>query len=172
MTEPADTAEARDGGFLAPRPDAKPVDHCFRCGVETPPGQGLCDEHNPHHLSGPSSTQMHATIFGGIVLGVIGFFVLAGLLVGTTGPYAAEVIAASADPNGLIAISFTVTNEGESEGVADCRITRDGVLRPEDLALRTAAVPPGETMTFEREIDPRPGGVVAYDPEAMSVICT
>jgi predicted nucleic acid-binding Zn ribbon protein len=172
MTEPADAAETREGGFLAPKPDAKPVDHCFRCGVATPAGQGLCDEHNPHHLSGPSSTQMHATIFGGIVLGVIGFFLLAGLVVGTTGPYTAEVITASADPDGLIAISFTVTNEGESEGVADCRVTRDGVLRPEDLAFRTATVAAGESMTFEREISPRPGGVVAYDTAAMSVICT
>ena len=68
-------------GFLAPKPDGKPVDHCFRCGVETPAGVGLCDEHNRGHLSGPSSTQMHATIFGGIVLGVIAFFLLASLAV-------------------------------------------------------------------------------------------
>ena len=172
MTEPANAAEAHDRGFLAPRPGSKPVDHCFRCGTATPVGQGLCDKHNPNHISGPSSTQMHATVFGGIVLGVIGFFVLAGLVVGTTGPYAAEVLAASVDADGNIAISYAVTNEGESSGVADCRVTRDGVPRPQDLAFRTAPVPAGETMTFERDISPRPGGVVAYDTEAMSVICS
>lgn len=171
MTEPAHATEARDSGFLAPKPDAVPTDHCFRCGVATPAGQGLCDEHNPNHLSGPSSTQMHATIFGGIVLGVIAFFLLGRLVIGTTGPYAAEVLAASAGPDGHIALSYAVTNEGDTEGVADCTVTRDGVPRPSDLAFRTALVPPGETMTFEREVIPAPGGVVAYDTETISVIC-
>ena len=68
MTGSANPTEAPgDSGFLSPKPDAQPVDHCFRCGVETPAGVGLCDEHNRGHLSGPSSTQMHATIFIGIV---------------------------------------------------------------------------------------------------------
>ena len=80
---------------------------------------------------------MHATIFGGIVLGVIGFFFLASLAVGTTGPYASAVTGSSAAPDGGVTLSFTVTNEGDAEGVADCRVTRDGVPRPDDLAFRT-----------------------------------
>lgn len=172
MTDPAKAPDSHDGGLLAPKPGAKPVDHCFRCGKETPAGQGLCEEHNPNHLRGPSSTQMHATIFGGIALGVLGFFVLASLAVGTTGPYLAEVTASAAGPGGGAAVSYAVTNEGESDGVADCRITRDGVPRPDDLAFRTGTVPGGETVLYERELDPPPGAGVPYDPEVLSVICT
>ena len=164
MTDPANASETRDGGFLAPRPDAKPVDHCFRCGVATPAGQALCKVHNPNRLTGPSATQMHATIFGGIVLGVIAFFLLANLAVGNTGPYAAEVTASSGGDGGTAAISFTVTNEGETSGIADCRVTRDGVPRPDDLSFRTTTVPGGETMAFERQLAP-PSNSVGYDIE-------
>ena len=51
MTGSANPSEARaDSGFLAPKPGTQPVDHCFRCGVETPVGVGLCDKHNRGHL--------------------------------------------------------------------------------------------------------------------------
>ena len=171
MSDPANATEAREGGFLAPRRETKPVDHCFRCGVETPAGQGLCDEHNPNRLSGPSSTQMHATIFGGIVLGVIGFFVIASLAVGTTGPFDASVTEGSVTPNGGMVLSFTVTNEGDSEGVADCRVTRDGIPRPDDMAFRSAALAGSETATVTRDLPPPPAGSNPYDPETATVIC-
>ena len=172
MTGSVNPTEAPgDKGFLSPKPDAEPVDHCFRCGVETPPGVGLCDEHNKGHLSGPSSTQMHATVFVGIVLGVVGFFFIASLAVTTTGPFASAVTSAAGGPDGGVSLAYTVTNEGESDGIADCRVTRDGVPRPEDLAFRTATVPAGETVTFERELTApptRPG----YDTESLTVVCT
>ncbi len=171
MTGPANPTEAPgDSGFLSPKPDAQPVDHCFRCGVETPAGVGLCDEHNRGHISGPSATQMHATIFGGIALGVIGLFIIASLAVTTTGPFATAVTSATGGPDGSVALVYTVTNEGEDEGVADCRVTRDGVPRPEDLAFRTAALPGGATVSFERELAP-PQVAPAYDLEAMTVEC-
>ncbi len=173
MTRSADPAEATgDHGFLAPKPDARPVDHCFRCGVATPAGVGLCDEHNRGHLSGPSSTQMHATVFIGIVVGVIGFFFIASLAVTTTGPFDSAVTAAEVGPDGGVSLTYTVTNEGEDEGVADCRVTRDGVPRPEDLAFRSTALPGGETVTFERELPAPPAGTAAYDTEALTVVCS
>jgi hypothetical protein len=115
---------------------------------------------------------MHATIFGGIALGVLAFFLLAGLAVGTTGPYTAVVTASGAAPGGGASIAYAVTNEGASDGVADCRITRDGVPRPDDLAFRTGTVPGGETIVFERQLEPPPGAGVPYDPEVLSVICS
>jgi len=173
MTGPANPSEAPgDGGFLAPKPDARPVDHCFRCGVETPVGVGLCDEHNKGHLSGPSSTQMHATIFGGIVLGVLGFFFIASLAVTSTGPYAALITGSSAGPDGGVALSFTVTNEGDAPGVADCRVTRDGVPRPDDQTFRTGTVQAGETVTLERDLVVPPEDSVGYDSEAITVVCS
>ena len=172
MTGSANPTEAPgDSGFLAPKPDAQPVDHCFRCGRETPAGVGLCDEHNRGRLSGPSPTQMHATIFGGIVLGVIGFFFVASLVVTTTGPFASSVTSATGGPDGTVSLAFTVTNEGDDEGVADCRVTRDGVPRPDDLAFRTVAMAGGETLALERELE-APPAAPAYDLESLTVDCT
>jgi hypothetical protein len=173
MTSPAKpTASTGDGGFLAPDPDARPVDHCFRCGVETPAGVGLCEVHNRGHLSGPSSTQMHATVFGGIVIGVIGFFLVASMAVTTSGPFASAVTSAVVGPEGGVTLAFTITNEGEQEGIADCRVTRDGVPRPDDLAFRTAALSGGETVALERELEAPPAGSAAYDTEAITVVCS
>ncbi|MEX1345825.1 MAG: hypothetical protein AB1Z63_14275, partial [Candidatus Limnocylindrales bacterium] len=121
-------------------------------------------------LAGPSSTQMHATIFGGIALGVVGFFLLATLAVTTTGPYASAVTSAMGAPDGGVSLVFTVTNEGEDEGVADCRVTRDGVPRPEDLAFRTDRLPGGETVTIERQLA-APEVAPGYDLEALTVDC-
>ncbi len=171
MTGSANPTEAPgESGFLAPKPGSKPGDHCFRCGKETPPGVGLCDEHNQGKLAGPSSTQMHATIFIGIVIGVIGFFLIASLAVTPTGPFASSVTNAAGGPDGTVSLVFTVTNEGDEDGIADCRVTRDGVPRPEDLAFRTQALTGGETVTIERELAP-PEVAPAYDLEALTVEC-
>lgn len=175
MPDPTNAATASsppEHGFLAPRGGAEPVDHCFRCRKETPAGQALCDEHNPRRLPGPSATQMHATIFGGVVLGVLLFFVVARLAVGTTGPYGTEVIASSGGPDGTAVVSFAVTNEGDSDGVADCRVTRDGVPRPEDLSFRTERLPAETTVTFERQLAAPPAGTVAYDPPTITIVCS
>ena len=172
MTGSSPVEATGDHGFLAPKPDRQPVDHCFRCGAETPAGVGLCEAHNRGRLSGPSSTQMHATVFIGIVVGVIGFFLIASLAVTTTGPFDSVVTAAAAGPDGGVSLTYTVTNAGEDEGVADCRVTRDGVPRPDDLAFRTVALAGGETVTFERELAPPPSDSVAYDTESLTVVCT
>jgi hypothetical protein len=113
---------------------------------------------------------MHATIFIGIVIGVVGLFLLANLAVTTTGPYASAVSSATGGPDGTVSLVFTVTNEGEEDGVADCRVTRDGVPRPEDLAFRTQALPGGETVSFERELM-APQVAPAYDLESLTVDC-
>ena len=171
MTRPAEPPPAADHGFLAPAPDRQPVDHCFRCGKETPPGVGLCDEHNPKQLTGPSSTQMHATVFAGIVLGVIGLFVLFRLTLTDAGPFSTQVTSASAGAGGAVAVAFSITNEGDTEGRADCRFTRDGVPRPDDVAFRSPAVAGGETVSLEQELAADPNRPVAYAPELLSVIC-
>jgi hypothetical protein len=168
-----DPESPREGqGFLAPPPDSRPVDHCMRCGVETAPGVALCEDHNRGHLSGPSATQMHATIFGGIVLGVIGFLLLANLAVRSAGPFAATVMGASAAADGAVTLSLTVANEGASDSVADCRVTRDGVPRPDDLAFRTEVVPGGASVGLQRELAAPPEGSVGYDVESLTVICS
>ena len=172
MSASADQSEASpDGGFLAPRTGTEPVGHCFRCGLETAPGVGLCEEHNQGHLRGPSATQMHATVFIGIALAVVGLFVLAGLAVTTSGPFASVVTSAEDMADGGVALAFTITNEGDDEGVPDCRVTRDGVPRPDDLSFRAAPLAGGQTVTIERELAPPPAAPV-YDLEAITVVCS
>ena len=170
MTAPVDLPDA-GGGLLAPRPDRMPADRCVRCGKETPAGVALCEEHNPGRLRGPSATQMHATVFIGVVLGVVGFFLLARGAVITDGPFLARVTAATIDAAGAIAVSLSITNEGRSEGMADCRVTRDGVPRPDDVAFRSPRLPAGETVALDRLLDPTLASFPAYDAERLSVIC-
>lgn len=115
---------------------------------------------------------MHATILGGVLLGIVGFFVLALFAIGTTGPYSVAVIGAAVDGTGDAAIAYSITNEGDAEGVADCRVTRDGVPRPDDLAFRSTRLPPGEAVVFERTVEQPRNGTVFYDPERLSLVCT
>jgi hypothetical protein len=171
MTRPADLPDA-GGGLLAPRSDGAPSDRCFRCGKPTPAGVALCAEHNPTRLRGPSSTQMHATIFGGIVLGVLGLFVLLRFATGSPGPFQSRVLTATADGAGGVAITFSVTNEGTGDAAADCRVTRDGVPRPDDLALRSPVLAAGETVTFDRTLSKGAGDPIGYLADSVSVICT
>ena len=115
---------------------------------------------------------MHATVFGGVVIGVLGFFILARLAAGSAGPFETRVLASTADGAGGVAVTFSITNAGDSEGVADCRVTRDGVPRPDDVALRSPLLAAGETVTFERRFSKDSGDPVGYLADAVSVICT
>ncbi len=158
--------------FLAPRAGGHPVDHCVRCGVETSPGVALCEQHNRGHISGPSATQMHATIFGGIVLGVIAFLVVANLAVISGGPFASSVVSSSPGADGTLMLAFTLTNEGDADAVADCRVTRDGVPRPDDFSFRTDSVPAGGSVSVDRQLLAPPEGSVGYDADAVTVLCS
>lgn len=174
MSETTDPAPGPDAkrGFLAPPPDSKPVDHCVRCGVETPPGVSLCDEHNPSKIEAPSATQMHATIFGGIAIGVVGLFLLARLAVSTSGPFSTDIVNIETAPDGAVTLAFTVTNDGDSKGVPDCRVTRDGVPRPDDFAFRISALESGASSQVEQVLPDPPDGSAGYVVDKLSVTCT
>ena len=159
-------------GFLAPPAGAIPTDRCVRCGATTPAGIALCGEHNPGRVQGPSSTQMHATILGGVLVGVIGLLLLWRLGSGSSDPFQVELLGAGQDPSGGVALAFSIVNEAEASRVADCRVTRDGVPRPDDLAFRTQRLPAGEFVLVERIVPPAPAESVAYDFDRMSVVCT
>jgi hypothetical protein len=158
-------------GFLAPPPDAVPADRCIRCGVATPAGVALCPTHNPGKVRGPSSTQMHATILGGVLVGVVGFLLLMSLSSGTGAPFRVEMLGAGADASGGVALAFAIVNEAETSRVADCRVTRDGVPRPDDLAFRTARLEPAERVLVEKVVPPVQPDSAAYDLDRLSVAC-
>jgi hypothetical protein len=114
---------------------------------------------------------MHATVFVGVVLGVIGFLVLARGAVSTSGPFPTALTAAVPAGTGALAITFDVTNEGAAEAIADCRVTRDGVPRPDDVAFRSPRLQAGETVSLERTLVDDPDSYVGYDAERLSLIC-
>jgi hypothetical protein len=167
---PADPALPAEQGFLAPSPTGHPVSHCYRCGKETPPGVSLCDADNPGRVKSPSATQLHATILGGVVLGIALFLFLLRFAVDQSGPFGTSVAGHIALADGGVQVAISVTNTGDREGIATCRITRDGTPRPDDLAFRTERLAAGATVTVTRTV-PAPGGPAVLVPDRMTVIC-
>jgi predicted nucleic acid-binding Zn ribbon protein len=167
---PAEPALPVETGFLAPAPTGRPTSHCYRCGKEIPPGESLCEVDNPGHVQSPSATQVHATILVGVVLGVALLLVLLRFAVDQSGPFGTAIAGHIVLADGGVQVAINVTNTGDSEGIASCRITRDGTPRPDDLAFRTDRVAAGATITITRTV-PAPVGPGALVPERMTVIC-
>lgn len=159
-----------DRGFLAPPASARPISHCYRCGKETPPGVSLCDADNPGRVKAPSATQLHATILVGVVAGVALLLFLLRFAVEQSGPYGTAIAGHIALADGAVQVAVSITNTGDSEGIATCRITRDGTPRPDDLAFRTERLAPGASVTLTRTV-PAPAGAGTLVPDRMTVIC-
>ncbi len=158
--------------MLAPRPGTSPADECYRCGRPTAAGIGICDACNPGRVKGPSPTQLHATILGGVVLGVIGLFLLWRFMVDPGGPYTATITQRAISGDGAPTITVVVANTGSAGGRATCRVTRDGAPRPDDPTYRTDHIDPGQHVDFSRTVPAPPADTIAYSLERMSVICT
>lgn len=157
-------------GFLAPSPTGHPASHCYRCGKETPPGVSLCDADNPGKARAPSATQVHATILVGVVIGFALLLFGFRFAVDQSGPFATSVAGHVALADGGVQVAVHVTNSGDREGIASCRITRDGTPRPDDLAFRTERLAPGASVTITRTV-PAPSGPAILVPERMTIIC-
>jgi hypothetical protein len=171
-SSPAEPAISAESGFLAPAPTGRPISHCYRCGKETPPGVSLCDADNPGKVKAPSATQVHATILAGVVAGFALLFVLLRFAVDQSGPYGVTIGGHILLADGAVQVAVSVTNAGDSEGIASCRITRDGTPRPDDLAFRTERLAAGATVTVTRTVSPSRSGAGSLDPARMTVICT
>jgi hypothetical protein len=167
-----DATPSEAGGFLAPRPGSHPGSHCIRCGKPTPAGASLCPEDNPGGVKSPSATQMHATILAGVAVGVVGLLLLFRVAVGQGGPYTAVITERTMDPSGAPSIVVSVSNTGDGDGVATCRVTRDGAARPDDPTYRTERIAPGASATLARVVPAPPIATAPYDLERMTVICT
>jgi hypothetical protein len=131
----------------------------------------MCEADNPGHIASPSATQMHGTILVGVIVAAVGFLILARLLVGSAGPFQATIVGRATLPDGGTEIAIRVVNQGASDGIATCRVTRDGAARPDDLSFRTERIPAGQTVDLTRVLPtthPRP----PYDPSRMTATCT
>ncbi len=144
-------------------------DVCNRCGRPTPLGVSLCDADNPARLSGPSTTQMHATVLIGVVLGFVGLAFAARMLTAGVGPFQSAVVGQVADPGGSVQLVVRVTNLGTREAAAACRVGRGPTQMPgDDVFLTPVRIPAGESRDFERSL-PAPTG---DSSAAIAVRCT
>ena len=168
MTRPSAPAAAVSRRDVDP---AGPHDTCMRCGRPTPPGVSLCEEHNPAGIGAPSATQVHGTIFIGIVVGFIALAALAQVLLGGLGPFDGRIVRASSAGDGGAELTVEVTNGGTREARANCRITRGGVSTPDDVLFQTDPIAVGETVTVLRPIPPPRPGSPPYVLERFAVSC-
>jgi hypothetical protein len=127
---------------------SEPTHGCVRCGAPVAPGVGLCETCNPLGLRDTASSQVHGTAFLGVVIGVILLAVLARSVTSGLGPFPATIDAV--EPNGQgLAVTLTVTNQGDGTGQTTCRIAPldDRSTAPGTFVL-TPQLSAGETRTF------------------------
>ena len=154
----------------APQYDVPPS-HCIRCGKETPPGVSLCDDDNPGHIKAPSTFQVHGTVLLGVGVGVVGLLLLFQLAIRHAGPFDAVMLGSSIAADGSTQIQLQVDNQGSSDSFANCRVTRDGSPRADDLALRTPSIAAHGTVVITRTL-PVPAEPPPYDPTRLTISCT
>ncbi len=125
---------------------------CVRCGAPVAVDVGLCENCNPLGLRDVSSTQVHGIAFIGVTLAIIALALIGRVALSGIGPFTADVANVVADGDG-VAVTLTVTNEGDRAGRTTCRLTdpldRSGlgaqfVLSPE--------VGSGQTVTFTKRV--------------------
>ena len=127
---------------------AEPTHPCARCGAPVGPGIGLCERCNPLGLRDSASSQVHGTVFGVVALAIVLLLVLARLSIAGSGPFPANISAVSSTANGL-ALTLTVTNEGDDAGQTTCRIVdaEDGGISGNAQVL-TPRIDAGQTISF------------------------
>lgn len=133
-----------------PTTSAVPTHPCVRCGAPVGPGVGLCELCNPLGLRDSASSQVHGSVFIGVVVAVIGLAVFARMAVAGVGPFQSGVDAVGATTGGL-AVTVTVRNDGAAAGQTTCQVTRDDGAGGSAIVL-TPRLDPGESQTFQRTI--------------------
>jgi hypothetical protein len=151
----------------SPAPSA-PTHGCARCGAPVPVDVGLCEECNPLGLRDAASSQVHGTVFLAIGLAVLAMAVIAHLAVAGIGPFTAQVSDVRS-ANGALSISLTVTNTGTNAGTTTCRVT-DPALRGagQPAFVLSPRIPPGKTVTFERDLTAFGGSARPLDVECSA----
>lgn len=103
----------------------EPTHPCVRCGKPVPPGVGLCEECNPLGLRDVASGQVHGSVFIAVAVAIAILAVVARLSIAGSGPFPARVGEVVPSAGGL-AVTLTVTNQGDAMGQSSCRLSRVG----------------------------------------------
>jgi hypothetical protein len=130
---------------------------------------GLCDECNPLGLADSASSQVHGTVFLGIVLAVVLMAVAARFAVGGGGPFHASLVDVQAAGTGL-SLTIEIRNAGTLGGAATCHISDPRAEgRSLTSAVRSPRIEAGQTARFSAQIQnfgasPRPLAVTCEGP--------
>ncbi len=135
----------------APAP-TEPTHGCVRCGAPVAIGVGLCERCNPLGLRDVAASQVHGTVFLGVVAAFVILALVARLAVADIGPFASTLDATIPAGDGL-QVTLTVTNEGDAAGRTTCRLTRatDRGGGPSAFVL-SPTIGAGQTVSFERVV--------------------
>ncbi|MBA2700982.1 MAG: hypothetical protein H0U58_04680 [Chloroflexi bacterium] len=135
-----------------PVPAPEPTHPCARCGAPVGPGTGLCERCNPLGLRDVSASQVHGTVFVAVAVAIVTLAVLARLAVSGIGPFLASLESIVPQAGGL-ALTLTVTNQGDAAGRTTCRITdpADRGGSPGAFML-SPAIQPGQTISFSQTV--------------------
>jgi hypothetical protein len=145
-------------------------DVCLKCGRPTPLGVSLCENDNPGRIKSPSTTQVHATILIGVLIGFVGLLAIFRLGATGVGPFHSSLLGYSTLADGGIQVAFTVTNGGTRQAGASCRISSNGAPDFRDYFFFTEPLAPGETRTITQEVPPAPDTPVLA-PVNLTVNC-
>ncbi len=140
---------------LAPTsPTVEQTHPCVRCGRPVPVDVALCERCNPLGLPQPASSQVHGSVFLAIGLAVVGLALLGRFALSGIGPFSGRVEAVVAAPPGL-AVTVSVTNEGQNAGSATCRLydpAQGSQVGPDSVYVTSPQVQPGETVSFSQQV--------------------
>lgn len=137
---------------LTPRAAADQTHPCARCGAPVALDVGLCERCNPLGLKDSASSQVHGTVFVAVGLGIVALAILARWAVAGIGPFKAEVVDVRSD-NGILTVSFQVTNQGSNPGTTTCRIV-DPALQGsgQPSFVMTPRIAPNATIELDHQL--------------------
>lgn len=138
-------------------------DRCVRCGRPTPLGVALCERDNPGGIGAPSSTQVHGTIIAGIILSFILLALLVRFTIAGIGPFEGRLVGGAGRADGGADVVIEVSNHGQRDAAATCRVSRGGLAASDDLVFLTDPIPSGASRSFPRRFaqpDPANGPLV------------
>ena len=124
---------------------------CVRCGAPVPVGIALCERCNPLGLTQPASTQAHGTILLAIVVSVAALALLGRFALSGIGPFTGTVARVEPVPNGGLAITLSIRNEGGSPGSTTCRVHDAADAGTASAYFLSPQVPAGGTLSFSQQ---------------------
>lgn len=154
--------------MTAPTTSPELTHACVRCGAPVAIDVGLCETCNPLGLRDVSASQVHGIAFLGITAAIVALALVARLAISGVGPFNPRVAGMVTDGDAL-AVTLTITNQGNSAGQTTCRLT-DPLDRSGGGAgfVLSPPIEPGATETFTKRVTGLGSAVRALDVECSA----